>query len=237
MLRRALPASGMIDLSASMMCADPGALTLEAIRLAEAGIDSFHFDIMDGHFVPNLALSLASIAALRPVATLPFTAHLMVERPQDYLDDLAEAGADLCLFHIEACSYPRRLTRAIANAGMTPGVAINPATPITALDSIADIACVMIMSVEPGFAGAEFITSSPERVRAVRTLCGLDTVIGVDGHIDAPTAKNLQSAGAGLFVCGTKSIFRNERSTEGYRTRIDALRCHLGATKMECLHG
>jgi ribulose-phosphate 3-epimerase len=237
MRRTALPVPGTIDLSASMMCADPGALALEAARLAEAGIDSFHFDIMDGHFVPNLALSFASLAALRPVVALPFAAHLMVEKPENYLDELADVGADLCIFHVEASRYPRRLMRAIADAGMAPGIAINPATPISALDTVADIACVMVMSVEPGFAGAELVPGGPARVRGVRALCGSDTVIGVDGHIDPATAESLRIAGADLFVCGTKSIFRDDRSTEGYATRIGALRLRLDSAKVEHLHG
>ena len=151
-----------------MMCAHLDELGVELQRLERAGIDSLHFDIMDGHFVPNLALACSSLAALRPLTRRPFTAHFMVDNPEDYVNEAAAAGADTFVFHIEACRYPRRLARAIASAGMVPGVAISPSTAITTLETVADIPCVLVMNVEPGFAGADLIAISPARVRAVR---------------------------------------------------------------------
>jgi ribulose-phosphate 3-epimerase len=237
MTRNALPAAGHIDLSASMMCAHLDELGAELLRLERAGIDSFHFDIMDGHFVPNLALALSSLAALRPLTELPFTAHLMVDNPEDYVEDAAAAGADAFVFHIEACRYPRRLVRHIAAARMLPGVAISPATVIGAIESIADIPYVLVMSVEPGFAGADLIVTSPSRVRAVRGLCGPNAVIGVDGHIDIATAESLHDAGAQVLVCGTKSVFSKDHTTESYAAEIQALQSRLASNHEVPAHG
>jgi ribulose-phosphate 3-epimerase len=236
MSRNALPTPGRIDLSASMMCAHLDELGVELQRLERAGIDSLHFDIMDGHFVPNLALACSSLAALRPLTGRPFTAHFMVDNPEGYVNEAAAAGADTFVFHIEACRYPRRLARAIASTGMVPGVAISPSTAITTLETVADIPCVLIMNVEPGFAGADLIAISPARVRAVRALCGPDTVIGADGHIDLPTAEALHDAGAQMLVCGTRSVFSKQHTIEAYASAIDALRGQLADMRREPAH-
>jgi ribulose-phosphate 3-epimerase len=224
--------SGTIDLSASMMCANPEELGAELARIETAGIDSFHFDIMDGHFVPNLAMAPATIAALRPLSKRPFVAHVMVDEPEPYVRPMAAAGADTFIAHIEACAFPRRLLREIAGARMRPGIAVNPATSLDALQSIVDVAsCILVMSVEPGFAGSEWMPASPERVRAVRALCPPHTVIAVDGHIDLDTAPALRRAGADVFVCGTKSIFLGEHTVRNYRAQLKRLRKSLTAVR------
>ena len=215
-----------------MMCANLGELGVELARLEESGVDSFHFDIMDGHFVPNMALTPEFLAALRPLTARPFIAHLMVEDPTDYLGRLAAGGADVFVFHIEACPYPRRMIGEVVEAGMVPGVAINPATAISALESVVDVPCVLVMSVEPGFAGGDWIARSPDRVRSVRAACGPDATIIVDGHIDLETAPVLRAAGADMFVGGTRSIFCGKHTVEDYRLNVGALRQRLSVVTM-----
>ena len=215
------------DLSASVMCAKLGELSAEVSHLEQAGVNSFHFDVMDGHFVPNLALSAAMIAALRPVSKLRFVAHLMVEDPAAFIGPMALAGCDDFVFHIEASRYPRRVKSEIEDSGMVPGIAINPATSISALESVTDMPSVTIMTVEPGFAGQAFIATSPERVHKIRMLFGDSAVIFADGHINPATARPLAEAGATGFVCGTKSLFRGAHEVSAYAQALEALRAAM----------
>jgi ribulose-phosphate 3-epimerase len=194
-------------LSPSLMCARLGHLEAEVERLERAGVGSMHFDVMDGHFVPNLGLSADTVRAVRETSQLPFHVHAMVEDPHRYTDMFARAGADLFIFHLEAARHPLRLMEASGDAGMMAGVAINPATPIEHLRPLLPLQSVLVMTVEPGFAGADFIPGSPERVARARGLCGPTTQIIVDGHIDEQTAPKLAESGADIFVCGTASIF------------------------------
>jgi len=218
---------GKFDLSASMMCAKLGELSAEVGRLEQAGVDSFHFDVMDGHFVPNLALSPATIAALRPASKLRFVAHLMVEDPAAFIRPMALAGCDEFVFHIEASRYPRRIKNEIEDSGMVAGIAINPATSISALESVADLPSATIMTVEPGFAGQDFIATSPERVNKARMLFGDSALIAADGHINPTTARLLAAAGANGFVCGTKSLFQSDHEVSVYAQALKALRAAL----------
>jgi ribulose-phosphate 3-epimerase len=214
----------MFEFSASLMCASLDRLGEEVAALEEAGIDSFHVDVMDGHFVPNLALTADVVGAIRPLTRLPIQVHLMVENPGAYVEGMAVAGCDELVFHLESTRYPRRLLATIRDAGMRAGVAINPATPVAALESVSDADLVQVMSVEPGFAGQEWMTSSPERVRAVRSLCAPPTSIVVDGHIDIRTAPLLAAAGATTFVCGTGSVFRDGHNTAAYAQAVKTMR-------------
>jgi ribulose-phosphate 3-epimerase len=194
-------------LSASIMCGRLGYLADEARRLSEAGVDSVHVDVMDGHFVPNLTFGPDVIAAINEAVDLPLHAHLMVSRPSDYVDSCAQAGTDVFLFHIEAEPYPIRLLERVTQTGMIPGIAINPATPIDFLRSVR-APFLIVMTVEPGFAGQRWVDSALDRIREARELVGEDVVIGVDGNVNKENAVRAQRAGAGLFVCGTSSVFR-----------------------------
>jgi ribulose-phosphate 3-epimerase len=210
-------------LSPSVMCARLAELGEEVRRLEEAGIGSLHFDVMDGHFVPNLALSPDIVRSLREHSTLPFYVHAMVQEPERYVDDFRRASADMLLFHLEASAYPHRLIKSIGDAGMIPGVAINPITPVEYLESLLPLPYVLVVTVEPGFAGGDYIEGSPARVRSVRRLCGDETRIIVDGHINLETAAELAAAGADIFVGGTASIFNRSDAPRGYGIRIQEL--------------
>ena len=212
------------ELSASLMCAELGRLDLEISHLERAGVDSFHFDVMDGHFAPNLALTPDIVAALRPLSQLPFCTHAMVENPEMWVEHLARAGTNVFVFHVEATRYPRRLMKRIQDNGMTPGIAINPGTPVETLQSVADITYVLVMTVEPGYAGQDWITTSPAKVRAVTQLCGAATSIAVDGHVDRITAPLLAEAGANVFVCGTGALFGGRHDVSDYKVSVDVMR-------------
>jgi ribulose-phosphate 3-epimerase len=223
-----------VDLSPSLACARQERLGVEVAELVRAGADSFHLDLMDGHFVPNLGFSPDIVAALRPLSPRPFHVHLMVEHPDAYVDRIAQAGCDTFIFHIEACRYPRRLMERITHAGMQPGVSINPGTPISFLESVREIKFVQLMTVEPGFAGQAWVPTSPARVAAIRDLCGPDVVVSVDGNIDHRTAPPLAAAGASVFVCGTSSLFRGNADAASYASALNSLRQSL-ANPIECL--
>ncbi len=220
-------------LSPSIMCARLAELGEEVRRLEEAGIGSLHFDVMDGHFVPNLALSPDIIRSLRERSSLPFYVHAMVEEPERYVADFRRARADVVLFHLEASAYPHRLVKSISQAGMVPGVAINPITPVEYLESLLPLPYVLVMTVEPGFAGGDYIQGSPARVRTVRRLCRDETRIIVDGHIDLQTAAELAAAGADIFVGGTASIFDRSDAARGYGMRIQELADVVAASRRE----
>lgn len=216
---------GAVRISASLMCANQAALGVECQRLAEAGVHMLHFDIMDGHFVPNLAMSPAQIAALRDVVSLPFDVHLMVDTPEAYVDALAVSGADLVCFHLEACKQPLHLIERLVAIGLTPGIALHPRTPLDLVsdDVLRELKYTMIMGVDPGFAGQPFLVDTPVRVGhlAVRLeQMALRTPIMVDGHINAETASTLAEAGATLFVAGSSALFL---PGEEYQTGIRRL--------------
>jgi ribulose-phosphate 3-epimerase len=213
------------------MCAHLGQLAVEAGRLERAGIDSLHVDVMDGHFVPNLSFGPDTVAALRLASQLPIVVHAMVEEPASFVEPMARAGSQTFLFHIEACRYPKRLIANIEAHGMKAGIALNPATPATAIEWLVPLPLVLIMAVEPGFAGQDWIATSPAKVRRVRELCGPDTSIVVDGHVDAATIPILARAGADGFVCGTSSLFRRGHRSADYGAALASIRASLAAAR------
>ena len=194
------------DLSASIMCASLVSLEREVHELEEAGIDSIHVDVMDGHFVPNLTFGPNVVEAIRSITALPVHAHLMVTNPGFFAAPMADAGCNVYIFHLEAERYPFRLLERVRELGMSPGVALNPATPIELAQGL-DVEHLLLMTVEPGFAGQRWLRGSERRVARARHLMAGSTVIGVDGNVSKANAARARSAGASLFVCGTSSLF------------------------------
>jgi ribulose-phosphate 3-epimerase len=205
------------------MCADPLRLERDLAELAEAGVEEFHFDIMDGSFVPNLTLGFDVIKAVKGRFGIHCNAHLMIERPERYITRFVEAGADSVTVHVEASAHCNRLLNQIRELGASPGIALNPATPLTRLEYLLPLVDrVCIMTVNPGYAGQKLISSSFDRVRILRENIRYHKYgaqIEVDGNISAENAGRLAAVGAEIFVLGTASIFMTDDRTLGERLR------------------
>jgi ribulose-phosphate 3-epimerase len=191
-----------IEVVPSILSADAGRLAAQVEEAEGAGADRIQVDVMDGHFVPNLTFGPLVVEAVRRATKLPIEAHLMVERPELFVEAFVKAGATLIEVQVESTSSLYRTVQTIRDLGARPGVAINPGTPVEALREILPyIELVNVMTVEPGFGGQKFIPHSPEKIRRVREL-GSDFEIEVDGGIDARTAPLVVEAGATVLVAG-----------------------------------
>jgi ribulose-phosphate 3-epimerase len=192
-----------IEVVPSILSADAGRLAEQVKEAEGAGADRIQVDVMDGHFVPNLTFGPGVVEAVRRATSLPIEAHLMVERPELFVDAFARAGATLIEVQVEATTSLYRTVQTIKELGAKAGVAINPATPVDDLREILPyIDLVNVMTVEPGFGGQKFIAHSPEKIRRVRAL-GDGFEIEVDGGIDARTAPLVVQAGATVLVAGS----------------------------------
>ena len=197
-------------IAASLLAADFTVLGEEIAAAERGGADLFHVDIMDGHFVPNLSMGPPVVQAIKRVATVPLDVHLMLDNPDAYLDAFVKAGAARVTVHVEVLPHLHRTLQYIKSTGALAGVAINPSTPVGALEEIAaDVDQVLVMSVNPGFGGQTFIPRSESKIRAIRTLldqAGNAAPISVDGGVDHANAARIVAAGAGILVAGS-SIF------------------------------
>src|SRR3954447_19893101 len=196
----------MVELCASILSADFARLGEEVAAAERGGATVIHVDIMDGHFVPNLTLGPPVVKSLRRATKLPLDCHLMVENPDDLIEPLAHAGANWVIVHYEACRHLHRTLQLIAQHGMKPAVVINPATRVDLIQDILPMVHhVLIMSVNPGFGGQEFIPFSLDKIRAVTRLrqeMGLAFRIEVDGGVAHDTVARVVQAGADLLVAG-----------------------------------
>ena len=195
-----------IEVVPSILSADPGRLAEQVKEAEAAGADRIQVDVMDGHFVPNLTFGPLIVEAVRKATSLPVEAHLMIERPELFLEAFAKAGATLIEVQVEATKSLYRTVQTIKELGAQAGVAINPATPVDDLREILPyVDLVNVMTVEPGFGGQKFIPHSPEKIRRLRSISA-DVEIEVDGGIDARTAPLVVAAGATVLVAGS-SVF------------------------------
>lgn len=208
----------MTAIGPSLMCADMGMLKESVIRLDKAEVDFFHFDVMDGKFVPNFTMGPDMIKSLRPYTSKPFDAHLMIEEPERYIDMFAEAGCDMISVHVEAATHLQRTLQKIKDRGIKAGVALNPATSLDCLDYIWDqIDYVVLMTVNPGFAGQKFIPATYEKISRLAEYIrntGRKIDIQVDGNISYEVIPEVTERGAEMLVCGTSCLFKKEESLE-----------------------
>lgn len=197
----------MIKIAPSLLSANFAFLAQEIKKVEDAGADMIHLDIMDGHFVPNLTFGPPVVAALRTLTTLPFDVHLMITNPQDFIDPFIKAGADIITIHTETTPHLHRLIQTVKGASIKAAVSLNPATSLTAVEEILpDLDMVLIMSVNPGFGGQQFIPQSIDKIRRLRQMIedrGLSVDIQVDGGINSKTAPLVTAAGANVLVAGS----------------------------------
>ena len=198
--------AGHVQIAPSLLSADFAALGEAIAAVERGGADLIHVDVMDGHFVPNITLGPPVVKAIKRTATVPLDVHLMIEEPDRFVEAFVAAGANSLTVHVEAVAHLHRTIQFIKSTGALAGVALNPATPIVALEEIAgDLDYVLVMTVNPGFGAQTFIPRSESKVRAVRELlrrAGLSIPIEVDGGIDVHTAPRIVAAGADILVAG-----------------------------------
>ena len=191
--------------------------------MEEAGADWIHVDVMDGAFVPNITVGPFILEAVRKVTSLPLDVHLMIERPEQYISEFADAGADVITVHFEACTHLHRTIQAIKEKGKKAGVSVNPATPLVSIKYVlGDIDLLLIMSVNPGFGGQRFIPSALEKIKKARQMVdkiGANVSIEVDGGVKLENIGEVASAGADIFVSGS-GVF----GTKDYKKTIQEMK-------------
>ena len=196
-----------MKIAPSILSADFANLARDIKLVEKAGADYIHVDVMDGHFVPNITIGPAVVAAIRPVTKLPLDCHLMIEKPENYILDFAKAGADIINVHVEATPHIHRALQMIKGADVKAGVTINPGTPVDAIKHVLKMAdLVLVMTVNPGFGGQAFIPEAVEKVKELKALkeeFDYHYEIEVDGGIVPETAEICQAAGADVFVAGS----------------------------------
>jgi ribulose-phosphate 3-epimerase len=217
-----------ILMAPSLLSADFAALGASIRVVEDAGADLLHVDVMDGHFVPNITIGPPVVKAVKRVTGLPLDVHLMIERPDDYLEAFVEAGASLVSVHVEVLAHLHRTLHRIKALGARAGVVLNPATPVSAIEEVVgDLDFVLVMSVNPGFGGQRFIARSVEKIRAIRQMLDAagrdDVAIEVDGGIDATTAPLVVAAGASMLVAGNAIFAQPDPPAAMARIRAAAL--------------
>ena len=212
-----------LRIAPSLLAANFAALDRDIAAAERGGADLLHVDIMDGHFVPNLTMGPPVVKSIRQVARVPLDVHLMIEEPDRYIEAFVAAGASMISVHVEVLPHLHRTLQFIKSFRVKAGVAINPSTPVVALEEVAgDVDHVLVMSVNPGFGAQTFIPRSESKIRAVRSLldlAGSSAAIEVDGGIDGSNAARIVAAGANILVAGN-SIFSTgdpERATRDLR--------------------
>jgi len=204
-----------IKLAPSILSADFGRLGEQVVEATKAGADYIHVDVMDGHFVANITVGPLVVAAIRPHTTIPLDVHLMIESPEKYIQQFAQAGADIITVHVEVCPHLHRVVESIKELGVKAGVSLNPSTSLAAVDEmLPSLDLVLLMSVNPGFGGQKFIEGTIGKIARLRRRLdelGLATELEVDGGVNAEIAPRVAKAGARVLVAGA-AVFNKKES-------------------------
>ncbi len=204
-------------ISPSVLSCDFANVQRDVEMINNSAADWFHIDIMDGVFVPNISFGFPVMKAIKKHAQKPLDVHLMIQHPDQYIEEFAEAGADILTVHVEACTHLHRTINAIQAAGMKAGVSINPHTPVSVLEEVLDsLELVLVMSVNPGFGGQKFIQSAVAKVAKLKELkdsINPDLIIEVDGGVNLETGRQLVDAGANALVAGS-FVFKSDNPTD-----------------------
>ena len=215
-----------IQIAPSILSADFSRLGEQVQEADAAGADAIHMDVMDGRFVPNITIGPLVVRAIRPLTRLPLQVHLMIEGPERYIEDFAEAGADMLTVHVETCPHLHRTLQQIREVGVAPAVTLNPATSLMTLEEVLDqVEMILVMTVNPGFGGQRLIPSSYAKVRRLSQMLAerrLDCPIEVDGGVNADTAPAIVEAGARVLVMGS-AVFGHPRGIQGALGEIRSL--------------
>ncbi len=212
-----------VKIAPSILAADFGRLGEQAVEAERAGADYLHLDVMDGHLVPNITMGPVVVEGIKAATTLPLNVHLMIDRPERYLSDFVKAGADHVIVHTESTLHLHRLIHQVKDEGVKVGIAVNPATPLNAMEEVltyVDIA--LVSTVNPGFAGQKLIPEALEKVAKLAELIkerGYEAEIQVDGGINAETAADAVKAGATILVVGS-AIYNRVDSVESAMKRL-----------------
>lgn len=205
----------IIKIAPSILSADFTRLEEEVSSIERGGADLIHIDVMDGHFVPNITIGVPVVASLKKRTKLPLDVHLMIDNPERFIAPFADAGADIITFHIESNATPEEVLRKIGTLGVKKGISLNPETALASVFPLLNnIDMVLIMSVNPGFAGQKFIPDATHRVRELRQVISekkLNVDIEIDGGINEENAKEVIAAGANILVAGTAVFGKAER--------------------------
>ncbi|BBB93040.1 MAG TPA: ribulose-phosphate 3-epimerase [Methylomusa anaerophila] len=209
-----------VKIAPSLLSADFSCLADEIGKVEKAGADMLHLDIMDGHFVPNLTFGPPVISAIRKVTKLPFDVHLMITNPEDLIDPFIKAGADLITVHVETAPHLNRLVQNIKEYGIRAGVSLNPSTPLVMIEELlADVDMILLMSVNPGFGGQQFIPGVIDKIARLKKMISklnVDVDIEVDGGINPNTARQAIAAGANILVAGS-AVYGSPDAKEAIR--------------------
>jgi len=216
----------MIKLAPSILSADFAHLGEQIDEVARAGADYVHVDVMDGHFVPNITIGAPVVASIRRATTLPLDVHLMIEHPERYVSQFAQAGADIITVHVEASAHLHATIRLIKELGVKAGVSLNPPTPLSVVEEfLPHVDLVLVMSVNPGFGGQSFIPETLPRIADMRKLLNnreLHAELEVDGGINADNAPDIVEAGAEILVAGNSIFGAQEGISEAIRRLREA---------------
>jgi ribulose-phosphate 3-epimerase len=222
----------MVSIAPSILSSDFGRLEEEIKAVEKAGADIIHVDVMDGRFVPNITIGPKVVQAVRKATSLPIDVHLMIVEPDKYIQEFAQAGSDYLTVHSEACIHLNRTLAAIREQGVKAGVALNPSTPLCDLDWVWEyMDLLLIMSVNPGFGGQEFIPNCMEKISGARVeidMRGADVLLEVDGGIKIGNAKEVAESGADILVAGS-AVF----GTSDYKKTIKQFKDQVKGIRAE----